>query len=155
MKFIKVLLVILLYSLTSYSQDCVDFWNIKTKPGFYSLIPEACHSMLVSNTEFLKVNFQMDEGRDYRITVRTDKLGDKAVYKIYTQDTDSLIFSNYDQTEDTAQVFEFEVRQTRLVYVIVTLSDFREDENSYSSGLKPKTNRYCIGIKVETMITRK
>lgn len=145
----------MMVSLSSYSQDCVNFWDVKGPQDEYQLVLSGCHSMLISNKEFMTVSFPLIQGRDYRVTVNTNHPCKKAVLRLYSENGENLLYDNYEMTEDTAQVIEFEQRKTGIAMAMVTLIDYSVDDNTYSDVLRPKTTRYCVGIKVETMITKK
>ena len=145
----------MMVSLSSYSQDCANFWDVKRPQDEYQLVPSGCHSMLISNNEFMTVVFPLIKGRDYRLSVNTNHPTKKAIFKIYSDGGNVLLYNNYEMSEDTTQIFEFEQRETYIAMAIVTLIDYSIDDNTYTDVLKPKTIRYCVGIKVETMITKK
>jgi len=154
----------LFFCSVGFSQDCINYWKLNEAvnqtynySNKYFLVPEGCFSMLISRLEKMEITFEIIQGRDYKLSIGSDLPNGKPIIKVYNVDDNMLMYDN--TQNDTASVLEFEVIQSRRVRAIVTLPKSQKenkDRNRYDPAiLLPKINRYCVGIKLETMITRK
>lgn len=161
---IPLILVCLLMYAYVHSQDCINYWKFNDKlnesynyQNKYFVVPEGCLSKLISESETMEINFELIHGRDYKITIGTDMPGSKALVKIYNTDDNVLLYDN--AQNDSLQVVEFEIVESRKVKAIITLplkNKPTNDKNKYHASIMlPKVNRYCVGIRLETMITPK
>ena len=105
----------------------------------------------------MELNFDLIKWRDYKIRIGTEMPDGKALIKIYNTENNVLLYDN--SLNDTAAVVEFEIIETRHIKAVVTLtrsSKKTNDKNRYYEDIiVPKINRYCVGIRLETMITHK
>ena len=144
----------LLISASLFSQDCKDYWNqcgtIPPGPNYYSLVPESCFSNLLATDESFEVDIDLIQNRDYRMS-----LGSTYDYKVHVtfldKNTGALVYDN--TKNDTVQIFEFQMFDNRKVQAIVSLPHVRGKK--VLGGLTEKPKRYCVGVKIESMITRK
>jgi len=153
MKFFKIIFLLLLLHATSFSQDCKDYWTQCTPTqidNHYSLVPESCFSNLLATDESFEIPIELIQSRDYRMT-----LCSTFEYKVHVtfldKNTGVLVYDN--TKNDTVQVFEFQMFDNRTVRAIVSLPHSRGKK--VIGGLTEKPKRYCVGIKIESMITRK
>ena len=153
-----------MFSLNGFSQDCINYWRFSDKPietysytNKYFVVPEGCFSQLLSRTESMEVIFEIVQARDYKITIGSELKNAKPIIKVYNYDDNVLMYDN--TQNDSVSIFEFEVMVSRKVKAVVSLPKIRNelvDKNKYDPRiLMPKVNRYCVGIKLETMVTRK
>jgi len=153
MKSLKIIFILLFFHAISFSQDCKDFWNqcgSTQSTGFYSIVPEACFSNLLATDESFEIPIELIQSHDYRMT-----LCSTFEYKIHVKylDKESGVLV-YDNTlNDTLQTFEFQMFDNRNVRAIVSLPNIHGKK--IIGGLTEKPKRYCVGIKMESMITRK
>jgi len=153
MKFFKTVVIIVLFHATTYSQDCKDYW---TKCGssqginYYSLVPESCFSNLLATDESFEIPIELIQSRDYRMSL-CSTFEYKVHVKFLDKNTGVLVYDN--TLNDTVQVFEFQMFDNRMVRAIVSLPNTHGKR--VLGGLTEKPKRYCVGIKIESMITRK
>jgi len=144
------------------SQDCSSYWNlchndsINNYHDHYQLVvndrgQNVSKSSFISIKETLEIEFQLFSGRDYRMSICTS-YENKPIIRIYELGTTNLIYDN--TTNDTIEVFEYEQRFNMKVKAIVSLF-YKENKNKKNYLLEEKPKRYCIGFKLESMITRK
>jgi hypothetical protein len=154
MKSFIIFLISLFFSASLFSQDCKDYWNqcgvTPSGVNYYSLIPESCFSNLLATDESFEVPIELIQSRDYKMS-----LGSTFDYKVHVKlldkTTGALVYDN--TLNDTVQVFEFQMFDNRNVRAIVSLP--HEHGKKVLGGLTEKPKRYCVGIKIESMITRK
>lgn len=165
MRFIKVLFLFL-FPIFVIGQDCVNYWKfnddyISTSYNYknnYFIVPEGCFSKLISTSEHIEIYFDLIQERDYKITIGSEYNLGKPIIKIYNIEDNQLLYDN--TTIDTISSIEFEIEVTRKVKAIISLPSggtlVKKDKNQYYSNIfTPKILRYCTGIKLETMVTRK
>ena len=145
-----------------YSQDCIGYWNechndtINNYHDSYQLVVNdkgqcVSKSAYISDDQSLVTNFDLFPGRDYRITI-CSTYDYKPIIRLYEIGTDKLVYDNT-VYNDTSSIIEFEQRFSIKIKSIVTIP--KNNKKLVSSLLKEKPLRYCIGIKIESMITRK
>lgn len=167
MKVLKVILTLFMLGFNNFlqSQDCINYWNfnseVQTSYNYknqYFAVSEGCFSKLISVSETIEVFFELIQARDYKITIGSEYTERKPIIKIYNIEDNMLLYDN--TNVDTISVIEFEIEVTRKVKAVVSLqpdgTKAITDLNQYHLDiLRPKILRYCTGIKLETMVTRK
>lgn len=138
------------------AQDCIDY-QLKScprlEPNPYSVVPEGSQSLLMKPGEEMMLSFFIYQGRDYRISLCSNMYGGEITLKVWDADDPTLLL--YDNAlNDMAQVFEFQVFNTRRVRAIVGLKQ-KESKKKNAGMLTEKIPRDCVGILLETMVTRK
>lgn len=143
------------------AQDCVGYWNychndtVNNYHDSYKLVVDGkgrgvSVSGFVLDTETIETEFTLSPGRDYRMSVCSSSKN-KPIIKLYEFGTQNVIYSNVEN--DTISVFEFEQRFVVKVKAVVSLP--AQKRKSTAGMLKLKSQRYCLGFKLESMITRK
>jgi len=153
MKYFNILLLLLFVSLSSFSQECKDYWmdnGVKTSNDGYSIVPEACMSKLLATDESFELPFKLIQNKDYKMTVVTS-FKYKAYITLYDRNNGTLIYNNI--LNDTAQVIEFQVKENSEVRAVLALPNKAGKKQVGAFTVKP--DRYCVGIRLESMVTRK
>jgi hypothetical protein len=146
----------LLFGSVSKGQDCINY-HLKTcprlNPNPYIEVPEGSKSALLLRGESIESIFTIFQCKDYRITLCSELFADEVVLKIYDADDGSVLL--YDNTtNNTAQVFEFQVFNTRRVRAVVSVP-LSNGPKKNTGLLIEKTPRGCVGLLLESMVTRK
>jgi len=148
---------IILFSTILKSQDCINYHLKSCKrldPNPYGIVPEGCKSALLHSGEQMEVTFHIVQGKDYRVSMCSEEFGKNVVLRIYDSEKPSLVL--YDNTKnDSAQVFEFQVFTSRQVRAVVSIPEEKNQPSSTAGILIVKTPRGCVGLLLESMITRK
>lgn len=138
-----------------HAQDCIMYWNEcnkhDTTTNYYSVVKDASKSLYIADNESMDVYFDLIKGRDYRLSVCTNYDEGKPILRFYNTQNMSLMYDNT-QFRDTASSVEIEMDVTYKVKAVVSLPA-KPHPTVGLLYIKPK--RYCIGYKLETMITRK
>ncbi len=147
---------LLLVSFSVKSQDCIDY-HLKQcprqNPNPYTEVPEGSKSALLLRGEEMETRFTIFQCKDYRLTLCSQLFQDQVVIKVYDAEDPSLLL--YDNTQnDTAQVFEFQVFNTRRIRIVVSVPKLNQPKKN-TGLLIEKTPRGCVGLLVESMVTRK
>lgn len=155
-RIIILLLISCLYTTLGIAQDCIDY-QLKScpriEPNPYSVVPEGSQSLLMKPGEEMMLSFFIYQGRDYRIALCSNMYAGDIVLKIWDADDPNLLL--YDNTlNEMAQVFEFQVFNTRRVRAIISLKS-KESKKKNAGMLTEKIPRDCVGVLLETMVTRK
>ena len=148
--------VILLFSSVSRGQDCINY-HLKScprlSPNPYIEVPEGSKSALLLRGESMESTFTIFQCKDYRITLCSEMFTNEVVLKIYDADDGSILL--YDNTQnETAQVFEFQVFNTRHVRCVISVPLSTQPKKN-TGLLVEKTPRGCVGFLLESMVTRK
>ncbi len=137
----------------AFSQECRDYWvqdgKVILNSG-YSVVSDACLSKLLATDESMEIPFELIQCRDYKMSVFTT-FNDKAYLSLYDKNTGNLLYNNI--LNDTAQVFEFQVKANSSVRAIISLPNKNNKKVVGAFTVKPQ--RYCVGFKLETMITKR
>jgi hypothetical protein len=123
---------------------------VTTVNNSYSIVPDACISKLLATDETLEVPFELIQNKDYKMSVVTS-FDYKAYLTLYDRKNGTLLYNNI--LNDTAQVIEFQVKENSDVRAIITLPNVRGKKTVGAFTVKPE--RYCVGLKLESMITRR
>ena len=153
MKHINILLLLHFFYVASYSQDCKDYWNQNSGTDVnngYTIVPSACISKLIATDESMEIPFELIQNKDYKMSIFTT-FKYKAYITLYDKNNGKLIYNNI--LNDTAQVIEFQVKDNSTVRAIITLPNTRAKKVVGAFTVKPE--RYCVGLKLESMVTRK
>ncbi|MBE9468585.1 MAG: hypothetical protein IMY72_09765 [Bacteroidetes bacterium] len=137
-----------------YRPMCLDFQknNCKYSENKYYQYNEASRSALFIKGETSKMNFDIFNGRDYRISIcNDDDLGDTLEFKLIDFETDDVLYNNADN--DYSKVFEFTVFETRTVYIKIFVPGKTEEEKKIHGILPKNRNTGCLGVLIEHMIT--
>ena len=148
--------IFLLIGTVSRGQDCINY-HLKAcprlNPNPYIDVPEGSKSALMLRGEHMESTFTIFQCKDYRITLCTELFVNEVVLKIYDADDGSVLL--YDNTQNnTAQIFEFQVFNTRRVRAVVSIPVVAEPKKN-TGLLVEKTPRGCVGFLLESMVTRK
>lgn len=148
--------IIFLIGSVSKGQDCINYHQNacpKLNPNPYNEVPEGCKSALLLRGEQMESVFTIFQCKDYRITLCSELFNNEVVLKIYDADDGSILL--YDNTvNDVAQIFEFQVFNTRRVRAVVSVP--KTNTSKKNTGLLvEKTPRGCVGLLLESMVTRK
>jgi hypothetical protein len=155
------LFLFLLISLHAKSQDCYDYWDkchndsINNYHDHYQLVVNengqgVSKSAYISDVEVLETQFDIFSGRDYRMSICTT-YDYKPILILYELGTSNVIYDN--TKNDSCIIFEFEQRFNMMVKAVIRIPQSKKRNVSHLIVEKPK--RYCIGFKLESMITRK
>ena len=153
MKHIITLLLLQILGIAVYSQECKDYWNqngIVTINDSYTIVPDACMSKLLATDESFEIPFKLIQCKDYKMSLFTT-LHNKAHVTLYDRNNGTLIYNN--TLNDTAQVIEFQVKENCDVRAVISLPNTHGKKTV--GALTEKTKRYCVGLKMESMITRR
>jgi len=153
MKQFNILFLFLFLSITSFSQDCRDYWNkngVVVLNNSYTIVPDACMSKLIATDESFEIPFELIQNKDYKMSLVTS-FSYKAYITLFDKDNGTLIYNNI--LNDTAQVIEFQVKQNSNVRAVISLPNTKGKKQMGAFTLKPE--RYCVGMKLESMVTRK
>jgi hypothetical protein len=138
------------------AQDCIDYHFINCvydKHPFYKVDPPGSKSQLMKPGEEMSLAFYIYQGRDYRITTCSDLYKDQIHLQIFDAEDGSLLL--YDnELNEMSQQFEFQVIETRRVRVYVRIKE-SISEKKQTGLLMAKVERDCVGLLLETMVTRK
>lgn len=157
MKKYSFIVVLNLIVALSYAQDCIDYQLLSCprikEHQHYTVVPEGSKSILMKKGETMELSFSIHQGKDYRITTCSDLHDGKVTLKIYDgEDNTLLLYDN--ELNDMIQSFEFQVVQSRRVRVVVGILEDKT-EQKINSLLIEKMPRGCVGLLLESMITRK
>jgi len=139
------------------AQDCIDY-HLKScprlEPNPYTVVPEGSQSSLLKRGEKFELSFKILQGRDYRITLCSNMYNGEVVLQLYDVDENGLLL--YDNTQnEQSQAFEFQVFNNRRVRAVVSLAPQKESTKKNTGLLIEKQPRDCVGLLLETMVTRK
>lgn len=139
-----------------WGQDCINYHLTscpQLQPNPYTNVFEGSKSALLLRGETMESVFNIIQGKDYRITLCSELFPNEINLKIYDADDGSILL--YDNTQnDTAQIFEFQVFNSRRVRAFISVP--KTPEKKKNTGLLvEKTPRGCVGFLLETMVTRK
>ena len=143
------------------AQDCYDYWNSCHKKNkvdsndVYQLVVNkngqcVSKSAYISDVEILETSFDLFSGRDYRMSICTT-YDYKAIIRLYEIGTNLLIYDN--TLNDSVLVIEYQQWVDRKIKAIISIPQLKRKQGSNLIFEKPK--RYCVGFKLESMITRK
>src|ERR1035437_10036515 len=143
-----------------YGQDCASYWNschndsVNNYHDHYQLVVDehgrvVSKSAYISDVEYLETSFDLFAGRDYRMSVCTS-YNYKPMIILYEYGTERIIYDN--TKNDSTIVFEFEQRFDVKIKAIVRIPQIKRKK--VSNLIVQKPYRYCIGITLESMITR-
>jgi len=140
----------------SKGQDCINY-HLKScprlSPNPYNEVPEGSKSALLLRGESMESTITIFQCKDYRITLCSEMFTNEIVLKIYDADDGSVML--YDNTQNnTAQIFEFQVFNTRRVRIVVSVP-LSNGPKKNTGLLIEKTPRGCVGLLLESMVTRK
>ncbi|MCK9575697.1 MAG: hypothetical protein WC979_02400 [Candidatus Pacearchaeota archaeon] len=155
------LFVLLFLSLNLKSQDCNGYWNtchndtVNNYHDSYQLVVNdkgqgVSKSANISDVEILETVFDIFSGRDYRMSI-CSSYEYMPILRLYEYGTNNVIYDN--SQNDSILVFEFEQRFNMKIKAVVSIPQSKKRKVSNLIVEKPK--RYCIGFKLESMITRK
>jgi hypothetical protein len=156
------LVIICLISTTLLrGQDCYDYWNSCHKKNkvdtndVYQLVVNkygqcVSKSAYISDVEILETYFDIFAGRDYRMSICTT-FEYKPIIRLYEIGSNVLVYDN--SLNDSVLVFEYQQWVDRKIKAIISIP--QKKKKSVSSLIVEKPKRYCIGFKLESMITRK
>jgi hypothetical protein len=152
-----IILMALVCQCTSvFGQDCIDYHRItcpRANPNPYTEVPEGSKSELVLRGELIKVSFHIYQGRDYRMTVCSEMYNGEVVVKLFDFEDPTMLL--YDNTlNEMAQEFEFQVMRSRRVRAEVFVPAKPQQQQAFGM-LTQKVPRGCVGLLLETMVTRK
>jgi hypothetical protein len=153
MKHIIALLMLQLIAVSLYSQECKDYWNqssVTINNDNYTIVPEACFSKLLATDESFEIPFDLIQCKDYRMALFTS-FRCKAYITLYDRNDGKLIYNNI--LNDTAQIIEFQILENTDVRAIVSLPNLQRKK--VVGTLTAKPTRYCVGLKLESMTTRR
>lgn len=155
-KSVGLLSFIIVFYVAVNGQDCINY-HLKScpqlQPNPYTNVFEGSKSGLMLRGETMESVFTIFQGKDYRITLCSELFPNEINLKIYDADDGSILL--YDNTQnDTAQIFEFQVFNTRRVRAMVSVPKIAQSKKN-TGLLVEKTPRGCVGFLLETMITRK
>jgi len=155
-KRLHILFILMAFSFCASAQDCVEYYTsscLTDNHPYYKIDPPGSKSMLMCPGEVMQLSFSIYQGRDYRITTCSDLYKDQVHLQILDAENPELVL--YDnELNDMAQQFEFQVMESRKVRAIVTIME-PEKEKKNTGLLVEKVRRDCVGLLLETMITRK
>jgi hypothetical protein len=152
-RYITLVLFFLFQTVLSFSQNCKDYWNkdgITTINNSYSIVPEGCVSKLLATDESFELPFDLIQCKDYKMAIVTS-FNYKAYITLYDRNNGTLIYNNI--LNDTAQVLEFQVKSNMNVRAVLSLPHNNAKKVVGSFTVKP--NRYCVGLRLESMVTKK
>ncbi len=137
-----------------YKPMCLDYQknNCKYSENKYYHYNESSRSALFVKGQTSKMNFEIFNGRDYRISICNDEiLGDTIEFKLLDDETGDIL---YDNAEDNySKIFEFTVFESRVISIEIFVPGETESQNK-KHGVLPKTkNIGCVGVLIEHMIT--
>ena len=153
MKPLYIFLVSQFLAVAGFSQECRDYWNkngVMTFNESYTVVPDACIGKLLATDESIEIPFELIQCKDYKMSIFTN-FNYKAYLTLYDRDNGQLIYNN--QLNDTAQVIEFQVKNNSSVRAIITLPNTHAKKIKGAFTEKPE--RFCVGLKLESMITRR
>lgn len=153
MKPIYILVLLPFMWVTSFSQECRDYWNqngVRVVNNSYSIVANACMSKLLATDETMEIPFELFQCKDYKLSIFSS-LQQKAFITLYDKNSGELIYKN--TLSDTAQVIEFQMKENRSVLASISLPNIHAKKVVGAFTAKP--DRYCVGIKLESMITRR
>lgn len=147
--------------IAAVGQDCNGYWNtchndsVNNVHDHYQLVVNdkgqgVSKSAYISDVEILETEFQIFAGRDYRMSICTN-FEYKPIIKMYEYGTMKLIYDN--TRNDSISIFEYEQRFDMKIKAIISIP--QRPTRKVSNLIKEKPKRYCIGFKLESMITRK
>lgn len=148
--------IFIFISISSFAQDCIDYHLASClfdEHPFYKIDPPGSKSQLMKPGEGMSLSFYIYQGRDYRITTCSDLYRDQIRLQIFdAEDGSVLLYDN--QLNEMSQQFEFQVTETRRVRANVTIEESKK-EKKQTGLLTQKVQRDCVGLLLETMVTRK
>lgn len=151
-----VFLILSFVSLISFSQDCIDYHFescVYDEHPYYKVDPPGSKSQLMKPGEEMSLSFYIYQGRDYRITTCSDLYKEQIHLQIYdAEDGTLLLYDN--ELNEMVQQFEFQVMETRRVRAYIRIKDKVESKKE-TGLLTAKVQRDCVGLLLETMVTRK
>lgn len=155
-KRLHILLICMTMAFCVNAQDCVEYFMsscLTDNHPYYKVDPPGSKSMLMCPGEQMQLTFHIYQGRDYRITTCSDLYKDLVHLQIFdSENPELLLYDN--ELNDMAQQFEFQVMDSRKVKAVVTIME-KESEKKNTGLLVEKVKRDCVGLLLETMITRK
>lgn len=160
-KLILAILMILCVIFSAKSQDCVGYWNychndsINNLHDSYQLVTDAkgqvvSKSAYILDVETIETFFDLRIGYDYRMSIANSS-NKKTIVQLFSIPENILIYDN--TTNDSIQLFEFEQRENFKVKAIISIP--KTVKKQTPNVFQEKSKRYCIGFKLESMITRK
>lgn len=157
MKHFYLTILLVISALFANAQDCIDYYLNRCprleENNYYTVVPEGSKSILMKEGEEMELTFQIYQGKDYRISTCSDLFDGKVVLRIYDFDDPTLLL--YDnEKNDMIQSFEFQVIESRKIKAVVTVK-VDEKRKQMNTLLIEKIQRGCVGLMLESMITRK
>jgi len=156
MKKVLFLLLLLFLQFVAYNQDCIDYYKYFCpieEPNPYEMVPEGSKSGLLLRGERIQLSFFIYQGRDYRIALCSEMYnGEIRIVMHDAEDGTILLYDN--ELNDMAQIFEFQVMQTRRVRCTIYVDQEANQQKNFGL-LTEKVQRGCVAILTETMVTRK
>ena len=153
MKRFTIILLLQIIYISSFSQECKDYWNkngVITVNDGYTIVPDACISKLLATDESFEIPFELIQCKDYKMSLVTS-FDYKAYITLYDRNNGTLIYNNI--LNDTAQVIEFQVKENSAVRAVISLPNLHAKK--VVGALTAKPERFCVGLKLESMITRR
>jgi hypothetical protein len=151
----------LVYSTILRGQDCYSYWNqchndsINNYHDAYQLVVNkngqgVSKSAYISDVEVLETEFDLFRGRDYRMSICTT-YDYSPIIRLYEIGTGILVYDN--TLNDSVLIFEYQQWVDRKIKATISIPRTKKIKVPGLMSEKPK--RYCIGFKLESMITRK
>ena len=137
-----------------YKPMCLDYQknNCNYSRNKYYHYNESSRSALFIKGQTSKMNFEIFNGRDYRISVCNDEaLGDTVEFKLIDNETGDILYDNADNYY--SKIFEFTVFESRTISIEIFVPGNSKEQNKIH-GILPKNKHIgCVGILIEHMIT--
>lgn len=153
MKHFMIFLLLQFLIVVAFSQECKDYWNqngVAVLNDSYTIVPDACISKLLATDESFEIPFKLIQSKDYKMSLVTS-FDYKAYITLYDRNNGTLIYNNV--LNDTAQVIEFQVKENSDIRAVISLPNTHAKKVIGAFTVKP--DRFCVGLKLESMITRR
>jgi hypothetical protein len=127
-----------------------------TSENIYYKRHEDSRSALFLKGQSSRTNFEIYNGRDYRISLCWDPvLGGPIQFKLINQETNSVLYDN--ATDEFASEFEFTVTQRASLYIEITVPGESETNQAMNNDdiilVRKDKEVGCVGILIEYMVT--
>ena len=153
MKQLIAIVLLNVLSIPLYSQECRDYLiqnGVRTINNGYSVVPDGCIIRSIATDETIEIPFELIQCKDYKMSI-ISTFDYKAYIRLYDKENGTLLYNNV--LNDTAQIMEFQVKRNSDVKAIITLPNLHGKKLVGAFTAKPP--RYCVGLKLESMITKR
>ncbi len=155
----SLLIIVTLFSYgqsSDYKPMCLNYQknNCKNLENKYYHYNESSRSALFVKGETSKMNLEIYNGRDYRISICNDAaLGDTIELKLIDSESGDVLYDN--ANNNYSKIFEFTVFESRTLTIEITVPRESGDINAKKNhGVLPKDKHIgCVGVLIEHMIT--